>query len=38
LPDSTTVILIGTPPAGQPDDAACPKVNQIAKIIDPKLP
>jgi hypothetical protein len=38
LPDSTSVIISGTPKVGEPDDAACPAVNQVAKIIDPKLP
>ncbi|TCO58053.1 hypothetical protein EV192_105116 [Actinocrispum wychmicini] len=37
LSDSTSLIIIGNPPGGQPDDVACPKVNQVAKIIDPKL-
>lgn len=38
MSDSTTLVIIGTPSGGQPDDVACPKVNQVAKILDPKLP
>ncbi|MBP2321280.1 hypothetical protein JOF56_001665 [Kibdelosporangium banguiense] len=37
LPDSTTLILVGTSGNGN-DEAVCPLVIQVAKTIDPKLP
>jgi hypothetical protein len=37
LPDSTTVILVGTSGNGK-DEEVCPLVIQVAKTIDPKLP
>jgi hypothetical protein len=37
LSDSTTVIVLGTGTGGN-DAAVCPKVLEVAKIIDPKLP
>jgi hypothetical protein len=37
LPDSTTVIVLGTGTGGN-DAGVCPKVLEVAKIIDPKLP
>lgn len=37
LPDSTTVIVLGTGTGGN-DAGVCSKVLEVAKIIDPKLP
>ncbi|SMD00759.1 hypothetical protein SAMN05661093_03843 [Kibdelosporangium aridum] len=37
LPDSTTVIVLGTAGDGN-DNSVCPKVLEIAKTIDQKLP